>query len=161
MISILAIGKKHESWVESGIKRYSERLRSPWNLEWALLPHSSREGTSAREDESSRILTRLKADDYVVLLDERGRLLDSPALAQKLEDQIGTSQRIVIIIGGAYGVNEELTRRANLVWSLAPLVFPHQLVRLILTEQLYRSQEIATGKPYPHSVLNQDTNTRQ
>lgn len=151
MISILAIGKKHEPWVDSGITRYCERLRAPWNVEWGLLPHSNREGTDAREDESSRIVSRLKADDYVILLDERGTMLDSPALARALEAQLNTSRHIVIIIGGAYGVNEALMRRADLVWSLSPLVFPHQLVRLILAEQLYRAQEIAHNHPYHHS----------
>jgi len=150
MISILAIGKKHEAWVADGIKRYSERLRSPWNLEWSLLPHSSREGLTARDDESSRILSRLKPDDIVVLLDERGKMLDSPALSTRLQKHIDRSDHIVIIIGGAYGVNEELTHRANFVLSFSPLVFPHQLVRLILVEQIYRSQEIAAGRPYHH-----------
>lgn len=56
-----------------------------------------------------------------------------------------------IIIGGAYGVNDRLISRADLLWSLSPLVFPHQLVRLILIEQLYRSQEIALGNPYHHA----------
>lgn len=151
MISILAIGKKHESWVESGITRYSERLRGPWTLEWSLLPHSSREGVSARDEESQRIVSRLKPTDIVVLLDERGKMLDSPALSAQLQTHIDRSDRIVIIIGGAYGVNAELTKRANLVLSLSPLVFPHQLVRLILAEQLYRAQEIAHSHPYHHS----------
>ena len=60
------------------------------------------------------------------------------------------SKQVVIIIGGAYGVNETVQKRADFVWSLSNLVFPHQLVRLILTEQLYRSQEIANGNPYHH-----------
>lgn len=150
MISILAIGKKHEPWVADGIGRYSERLRGAYRLEWSLLPHSSREGSVARDDESTRLLSRLKPDDIVVLLDERGKLLDSPALSQRLQKHIDRSQHIVIIIGGAYGVNEKLTQRANFVLSLSPLVFPHQLVRLIIAEQLYRSQEIAAGRPYHH-----------
>jgi 23S rRNA (pseudouridine1915-N3)-methyltransferase len=58
---------------------------------------------------------------------------------------------VVIIIGGAYGVDENVRKRADLIWSLSPLVFPHQLVRLLLIEQLYRAQEIAAGHPYHHS----------
>ena len=150
MITILAIGKKHESWIEEGVLRYSERLRAPWNIEWVLLPHSSLDGMRARQDESERLLSKLKDTNYVVLLDERGKSLDSPALSRHLEQQIDSSKHIVIIIGGVYGVNEQLTVRANLVWSLSPLVFPHQLVRLILAEQLYRAQEIAAGRPYHH-----------
>lgn len=150
MIKLIAIGKKHESWVQEGIEHYQKRLRAPWNLEWVLLPHSSQEGARARQDESERILLRLSPSDYVVLLDERGKLLDSPALARTLQQQIDSSKNIVIIIGGAYGVSEELQQRASLVWSLSPAVFPHQLVRLMLVEQLYRSQEIAAGRPYHH-----------
>ncbi len=150
MIRILAIGKKHESWVQEGIERYQKRLRAPWNLEWVLLPHSALAADRARQDESERILSRLKDSDFVVLLDERGKLLDSLALSRELQQQIDNSRQIIIIIGGAYGVNDALTTRANLVWSLSPAVFPHQLVRLILTEQLYRSQEIAAGRPYHH-----------
>lgn len=150
MIRLVAIGKKHESWVLEGIERYQKRLRAPWNVEWALLSHSSLDGTRARQDESERILSKLSPTDYIVLLDERGKLLDSPALARTLQQQIDASKNIVIIIGGAYGVSEELQQRANLSWSLSPAVFPHQLVRLILTEQLYRSQEITAGRPYHH-----------
>ena len=150
MIKLIAIGKKHESWVHEGIERYQKRLRAPWSLEWALLPHSSLKGARARQDESERILSKLSPSDYVVLLDERGKLLDSPALARTLHQQIEASRSIVINIGGAYGVSDELQQRADLVWSLSPAVFPHQLVRLILTEQLYRSQEIVAGRPYHH-----------
>lgn len=151
MIRIFAVGKKHESWVAEGIERYERRLSKTWSTEWVLLPHASAEGDRAREDESERILTRLKPDDFVILLDERGKMLDSPALSHVLQEQLDISRRIVCIIGGAFGVNEALTGRADLVWALSPLVFPHQLVRLILLEQLYRAQEIAAGSPYHHT----------
>lgn len=150
MIKVIAIGKKHEDWVKPGIARYSERLRAPWTAEWVLLPHSAREGLAARQEESEAILSRLGPSDFVILLDERGRSYDSPALSRLLQVSFGTNRQVVIIIGGAYGVNETLTARADIVWSLSPLVFPHQLVRLILAEQLYRSQAIASGHPYHH-----------
>jgi 23S rRNA (pseudouridine1915-N3)-methyltransferase len=149
-IHIIAIGKKHEPWVADGIERYSKRLRRPYDVEWVLLPHSAREGLTARQDESERILAKLGKDDFVVLLDERGELLDSPALAQLFTQAFETHPKVTVIIGGAYGVNDELRHRANSVLSLSPLVFPHQLVRLIVVEQLYRSQEIALGNPYHH-----------
>lgn len=149
-IRILAVGKKHESWVAEGIERYEKRLKKPFLCEWALLPHSAREGITARQEESERLLSRLSDDEYVVLLDERGKLLDSPALSQVLLRQLELSKSVVVIIGGAYGVDDRIHQRADVVWSLSPLVFPHQLVRLILVEQLYRSQEIAAGNPYHH-----------
>lgn len=150
-IRILAVGKKHESWVSNGIERYEKRLKKPFTLEWVLLPHSAREGIAARQEESERIITRLSADDYVVLLDERGKLHDSPGLSALLLSPLQSSKNVTIIIGGAYGVDQTVHDRANHVWSLSPLVFPHQLVRLILAEQIYRAQEIAAGGPYHHN----------
>ncbi len=150
MIKIIAIGKKHEPWITDGVERYSKRLQGAWKIEWVLLPHSTLQGDRARQEESERIVTRLKATDYVVLLDERGMLLDSPALSQLLERQIDASRHIVLVIGGAYGVSDELHQRSDVIWSLSPLVFPHQLVRLLVAEQLYRGQAIAGNLPYHH-----------
>lgn len=149
-VKIVAVGKKHESWVAEGIERYQKRLRAPFLVEWVLLPHSSLEGDRARQEESERILSRLGPGDYVVLLDERGKLVDSPALATLLAEQLHTSQTVVLVIGGAYGVDETVHRRAQYIWALSPLVFPHQLVRLLLVEQLYRAQQIEVGGSYHH-----------
>jgi 23S rRNA (pseudouridine1915-N3)-methyltransferase len=149
-VRIITIGKKHESWVLEGIERYQKRLKKPFDVEWVILPHSSFEGVQARQDESRRIFSRLNANDYVVLMDERGRNVTSPDLSQRLVSILDTSCPIVVIIGGAYGINETIMRRANFIWSLSNLVFPHQLVRLLLIEQLYRAQEIAGGGSYHH-----------
>ena len=150
MITIVAVGGKHEAWVAEGIGRYEKRLKPPFNIEWVLLPHSSLEGMRARQEESQALLARLKDDDFVILLDETGRQVTSPQLAAQLEQQFVGSRRVVLVIGGAYGVDETLMARADAVWSLSELVFPHQLVRLILAEQLYRAQEIARGGSYHH-----------
>ena len=149
-VRILAVGKKHEDWVSTGIARYEKRLRKPFATTWQLLPHSSREGDAARAEESDRILAKLNRDDFVVLLDERGRNLDSPGLARALQGAFDGGRSVTLIIGGAYGVEDRVRRRADLVWSLSKLVFPHQLVRLIVAEQLYRAQEISAGRPYHH-----------
>lgn len=149
-IRIIAVGKKHEPWVEDGIERYQKRLKKPFDVEWVLLPHSAREGLQARQEESGSIKARLKDNDFVLLLDERGELLDSPALSKLLVGALESHGRVSAVIGGAYGVDDSLRERADRVVSLSPLVFPHQLVRLILAEQLYRSQEIAGGRPYHH-----------
>lgn len=149
MIRIIAVGKKHESWISDGIERYQKRLRKPFAIEWVLLPHSAREGLLARQEESERIQKRLGDDEYVILLDERGETLDSPALSRVFEQALGSTS-VTIIIGGAYGVSDELFAQTNKVVSLSRLVFPHQLVRLIITEQIYRSQEILSGRAYHH-----------
>lgn len=149
-IRVIAVGKKHESWVIDGIERYEKRLKQGFKTQWILLPHSAREGLGARQEESERINHKLHTNDYVILLDETGTVYDSPTLSQLLMSQINQSRPITIIIGGAYGVDRSIHDRADTVWSLSKLVFPHQLVRLILAEQLYRSQEIALGNPYHH-----------
>ena len=150
-IRIIAIGKKHEAWIAEGIQRYQKRLKRPFQVEWVLLPHSALSSTQARQEESQRIVSRLKEVDYVVLLDERGKIVDSPSLSNLLLVPLETSRDIAIVIGGAYGVDSSIHKRANFIWSLSKLVFPHQLVRLMLTEQLYRAQEIANGNPYHHA----------
>ena len=147
-ITILSIGKKNEPWIQPGVFRFLERLRAPFAAEMVILPHSSFEGDRARQEESERIFSRLSSDDFVMLLDERGKNLSSPELSDLIINH--ANKRIVFIIGGAYGVNETLRQKANIVWSLSNLVFPHQLVRLILAEQLYRAQEIHRGSQYHH-----------
>lgn len=149
-VRVLAVGKKHESWIQEGIQRYEKRLQRPFDVSWQLLPHSAREGDAARGEESARILDKINDGDYVILLDERGTNLDSPSLSSYILSPLQRSQAVVFIIGGAYGVDASVHQRANLIWSLSKLVFPHQLVRLILTEQIYRAQEITNGRPYHH-----------
>lgn len=150
MISIIAIGKRHEPWIVDGLQTYSERLRAPWNIEWVLLPYSNTEGAVARQNESQAIMGRIHAEDMVILLDERGVQYDSPALSKRLSGLFAHGKRVVMVVGGAYGVTDDLRQRADMVWSLSNLVFPHQLVRLILAEQLYRAQEIEKGGKYHH-----------
>lgn len=150
-ISVLAVGKRHEAWVADGIRRYEERLRKPYTVTWQFLPHSSRESEAARAEESDRILGKLDRRAYVVLLDERGRNVTSEALADTLRAGLEAARPVVVVIGGAYGVDDRVRQRADFVWSLSKLVFPHQLVRLILAEQLYRAQEINAGRPYHHA----------
>ena len=149
-ITVLAVGKKHESWVQEGIERYQERLKKPYAVEWVLLPHSALQDDRAREDESERILARIQDREFVVLLDEVGDEVDSPQLARLFDSTFTSGRTTTVIIGGAYGVDDRVHQRADFVWALSPLVFPHQLVRLILAEQLYRAQQITAGHPYHH-----------
>ena len=147
-ITILTIGKKHEAWIKPGVFRFLERLRAPFATEMVIIPHSNYEGDRARHSESERILSRVKPDDFLILLDERGKNINSMELSNLI--MTNSHQHITIVIGGAYGVNEQLRQRADFIWSLSNLVFPHQLVRLILAEQLYRAQEITKGSNYHH-----------
>lgn len=149
-MKIIAIGKKHEKWVMSGIELFEKRLKKPFDLKWDILPHSNFAEEKAREEETQRILAKIKPSDFVILLDERGKNISSLELSKILMNGFVNSQNFVIVIGGAFGVAEELRQRANFVWSLSKLVFPHQIVRLILVEQIYRAQEISSGGKYHH-----------
>lgn len=148
-IRVLAIGKKHESWILEGLERYEKRLKKPYDIEWVLLPHSSLDGLQARQEESERISQKIESREYVILLDEIGKNLSSPELSRLLEARF-TRGDVTFVIGGAYGVTPELQTRSDAIWSLSRLVFPHQLVRLLLAEQVYRAQEIKNGGKYHH-----------
>ena len=151
-IVCVAVGKKHDSDIAGAIHEYTARLQKYRPFEWAVLPAKGRaDAGETKRIESAAIAARIKDDDYVVLLDENGSQLASGGLADMLEALDSQSmKRTVFIIGGAYGVTENLTRRADALWSLSKLTFPHQLVRLILAEQLYRAQTIRRGEPYHH-----------
>lgn len=150
---LLAIGKQHDSLLADVINNYTKRLQHYCKPSWRLLDVAKGKITLdvARRTESSAIRAEITPDDFVILLDERGRQLSSPALAKLLEArQQQATKRVVFIIGGAYGVDDDLRKRADFVWSLSNLVFPHQLVRLILTEQIYRAFTIIKNEPYHH-----------
>lgn len=149
-MKIIAIGKKHEKWVASGIEMFEKRLKKPFSAKWEILPHSNSAGYLARKEESMRILAKISARDFVILLDERGKNISSPEFAKILSDGFINSREFVFVIGGAFGVSDELRERSDFMWSLSKLVFPHQIVRLILTEQIYRAQEITSGGKYHH-----------
>lgn len=146
MLKILAVGKRHDRNLVDAIEDYQKRLRAPFNVEWVMIQYSTKNGDEARQDESERLLEHIKPNDYVILLDERGDQLTSPAFSKLLVNH----NDVTIVIGGAYGVNDEMRRRANAMLSISNMVFPHQLVRLILIEQIYRAQAIYLNHPYHH-----------
>lgn len=148
---IITVGKRHETWVADGIDRFLKRLKKPYDVDFVLVPHATAGEQRSREEESAAIEKHLRPQDYVILLDERGKNFTSPQLASHLQQLFDTGRHPTLIIGGAYGVNDRLRARANTVWSLSKLVFPHQLVRLMVVEQVYRAQEISAGRPYHHS----------
>ena len=98
-MNIVAVGKRHESWIQSGIERFESRLKKPFDVKWVLLPHSALSDSAARQDESERILSRLDSRDFVVLLDERGDEIDSPQLARVLDYAFTVGRQIRFIFG--------------------------------------------------------------
>jgi 23S rRNA (pseudouridine1915-N3)-methyltransferase len=153
-IRIVAIGKKHDPKLISAIEDYTKRLRHYAKCEWKLIEAKITNAMSEDEikNTESSVLSAVISDEAaVILLDERGTQLGSVEFASKIQNYMNSSvKHVVFIIGGAYGVNEDLMKRADFTLSLSKLVLPHQLVRLILAEQLYRAHTILAGEKYHH-----------
>jgi 23S rRNA (pseudouridine1915-N3)-methyltransferase len=145
-IIILSVGKERDEVSDDLRRHFETRLLRYLPLEWLYVAHDS---TAAKEGD--KILAALRKDDYVVLLDERGKDIKSEALAELIENRMVDSvRRMVFVIGGAYGISKDIEERANYTWKLSSLVFPHMLVRVILLEQLYRAMTIIKGEKYHH-----------
>lgn len=151
-----SIGKTHEPYVKEGIELFTKRLNNYYTAEWNIIAPpknaASLSEPEMKKKEGEIILAALKKEDYLVLLDERGKQMSSEGLASFIQSRANESvKNIVFLIGGAYGVSEDVMQRANYKWSLSQLVFPHQLVRLILAEQVYRACTIIRNEKYHHS----------
>ena len=155
-IQLWSIGKKNEPYVNTGVVDFTKRLGNYFPAAWTILPVPKNTGMLSEADikkkEGETILEWLEKDDYLVLLDERGKQLTSEGVAEFIQARANASvKNLVFLIGGAFGVDEPVFKRANFQWSLSSLVFPHQLVRLILAEQLYRACTILRNEKYHHS----------
>ena len=152
-IKLVLVGKTERGHVAEGMAAYLNRLTRTMPVEELVLPEAGRgEPAYQQRVECERILAALKPGERVVVLDERGRALTSPQFAGQLgkwRDQ-GVRQ-VTFVIGGAYGLTDEVRQRADLVLSLSAMTFPHQLVRVLFAEQLYRAFSILQGSPYHHS----------
>ena len=144
-ISFITVGRKNDPGLDEAISDFTSRIGHYAPVAWRILPPSD------IEKESSSILKALDKRDYAVLLDERGKEVDSLGLASFLEKRLNDStHQLVFIIGGAYGVNEEVRTAVRDTLSFSKLTFPHQLMRLILAEQVYRAFTILHGEKYHH-----------
>ena len=154
-IILMSAGKPHEAYVKAGIDDFTKRLTNYFGAEWVLVPPlkygASLPESELKKGEAKVVLALLQPDDQLVLLDERGKQFTSPQLAHLIQQKANEScRRLVFLIGGAYGVDEAIFKRANLILSLSLLVFPHMLVRLVLAEQLYRACTILRNEKYHH-----------
>ncbi|HQW06065.1 MAG: 23S rRNA (pseudouridine(1915)-N(3))-methyltransferase RlmH [Flavobacteriales bacterium] len=151
-VRLLLVGRSERGWVTEGLEHYVGRLGRMFPVELVVLPEAGKGQASYQQRvESERILAALKPGERVVVLDERGKALTSPAFAQQLgtwRDQ-GVRQ-VAFVIGGAYGMTDAVRDRADLVLALSAMIFPHQLVRVLFAEQLYRAATILQGSPYHH-----------
>jgi len=154
-IVLCSIGKPHEAYIKQGVDDFTKRINNYFATEWILVPlpknAASLPETELKKAEAKLVLQVLQQDDFLILLDERGKQATSPQLAQLIQQKANEScKRIVFLIGGAYGVDEAVLKRAGYVLSLSQMVFPHMLVRLILAEQVYRACTILRNEKYHH-----------
>jgi len=154
-IEIWSLGKPNDSFIEEGIKYYFQKTK-PWNpieLVVLQLPKKALTTDVARTKllEEEMIVKKLQSNHYLVLLDERGKMLNSIQWSQQMQQCMNQGVKtLVILIGGAFGVTENIKKLAKQTWSLSALVFPHQMVRLMVAEQVYRSFSILNNSPYHH-----------
>jgi 23S rRNA (pseudouridine1915-N3)-methyltransferase len=156
ILRIIAVGKLREKYWKDGVADYSRRLLPYVRFEMLEVPEAKiQEGISSAEEEiamkieAKPILERLKkANSLVVILDRQGKSLGSLELAKFLEEQILDGRDITWIIGGPLGLAPSVIKRADLILSFSDLTFPHQMIRLILLEQIYRCFRIIRHEPY-------------
>ena len=148
-VSVFAIGRKMPQWVQLACSDYIKRL--PKNWKFSVREFSQAQGSSSDviiAKEADMLLAAITDKSHVVVLDNLGKSWTTENVAENLRLWQELGKNIVLIIGGADGLHDSVRRRADQQWSLSPLTFPHPLVRVILSEQLYRAQSLLDNHPY-------------
>ena len=156
-IKIIAVGKIKEKFYKEAIDEYLKRMQAYNKLEiievadeMAAETLSEKELEQVKEKEGERILGKISKEDYVVSLEILGKQIDSIEFAKFIENEMaeGFGRNLVFIIGGSNGLAKEVSQRSNKKLSFGKMTYPHQLMRVILTEQIYRAYRIINGHPY-------------
>ena len=155
-ICFWSVSKPHERYVKEGIETFTDRIARYYPVEWKIF--SAAKNTLAmpedqiKKAEAAKLLSARQTGDAWIALDENGAQLSSAELAGLIQLKANSSAKnLIFIIGGAYGLHETVLNSCDYKWSLSRLVFPHQLVRLILAEQVYRACTIIRNEKYHHS----------
>lgn len=154
-ITLLVVGKTEDKYLIEGIEKYLNRLKHYIGFNLLVIPDikNTKNLSEAQQKakEAELILKQISNPDTVILMDERGKKYTSVAFSNYLNKQmIGSVQHLIFIIGGPYGFDESIYKRANGSMSLSDMTFSHQMVRLFFVEQLYRAFSILKGEPYHH-----------
>lgn len=155
-IKIIAVGKLKEKYLKDAVNEYLKRLTAYAKLEIIEIGDEKEPDNASLKDieniknkEGSKIIEKIKDREYVILLDVEGKLISSEELAGKLgELSLSGDSNLVFVIGGSNGVSEEVRQKANFKLSFSKMTFPHQLMRVILLEQIYRGFKINRGEAY-------------
>lgn len=152
-IKLIYIGKTFQSFIAEGCAEFEKRLKKYGKLEVHILPDVKQAGvldpSQLKKHEAAMVLKHLKNEDHVVLLDERGKQYGSVEFAKSLQDKMNRGTKtLCFIVGGAFGFDDQLYQRANEQLSFSKMTFSHQMIRLFLTEQIYRAFSILKNEPY-------------
>jgi len=151
-IRIICLGKTKQKFIEEGIKEYQKRISKYFKLDWQILPDVKLSGNNTienvKDQEAEIILKKLSIYSFIIVLDETGEEFSSVKIANFLENKLNTEKDIIFIVGGVYGLSIRILKKANIVLSFSRFTFTHQMIRLLLLEQLYRSFTIINNKKY-------------
>jgi 23S rRNA (pseudouridine1915-N3)-methyltransferase len=151
-IRLIAAGTRMPGWVDAGFADYAKRMPRECRLDLIeiALSRQRRSGDVARavREEGERMLASTERSAHLVALDVRGRMLDTPQLANQLKGWMQDGRNVELLIGGPDGLAPACLENAAMRWSLSPLTLPHGLVRVVVAEQLYRAISILKGHPY-------------
>lgn len=153
-IKLINVNRTRDTWISDGVNDYKGRLERYVVFEDVVVKpgkHSSQERRRVLQEEAAKILTLIKKDDHLVLLDDTGQSMDSIQFSSWINKKnISLQGDLVFVIGGAYGFDEQIVKAADEKVSLSRMTFTHQMVRLIFMEQLYRAFTILRNEPYHH-----------
>jgi 23S rRNA (pseudouridine1915-N3)-methyltransferase len=149
-LKLIVVGKTKTPFFEQSEKEYLKRLNKYCKLNYMTVSSSKKSYIKdlCLRMEEEQILKNINSQDFVILLDEKGKQYSSRDFAQQINERLIRDSNITFIIGGAFGFSERIYQRSNLMWSLSPLTFPHHMVRTIFLEQLYRAFTILGGEQY-------------
>ena len=154
-ILLWSVGKDNDPYVKTGVDDFTRRITRYFPCEWNLIAPPKNAAmlppAELKKKEGEIVLGQLPKDAYLVTLDERGKQLSSEGLAQFIQARANSGGKdLVLLVGGVYGLDQSVLDRGDYRWSLSQLTLPHQLVRLVLAEQIYRACTILRNEKYHH-----------
>ena len=147
MIKIICVGKIKEKYFVSAINEYLKRLSKYVKIDIVEIKDEAR-AEVALKIEGEKILSKIKDDEYVIALDIAGEKISSIDFAKKIDKVFNNNSKLTFVIGGSYGLSQEVKKRSNYLLSFSKMTFPHQLFRVILLEQIYRAYKINNNESY-------------
>ena len=148
MIKIITVGKLKETYFKDAVNEYLKRISKYTKIDLIEVPDEDYDIKKTLLKEKESIIKYISDKDYVVTMEIEGIELDSISLSKKINDTLIQNSDITFIIGGSYGLHEDIKKRSNYALSFSKLTFPHQLFRIMLLEQIYRSYKINNNETY-------------